>query len=172
MPPQPACPDPHSPTPLCIPRQEHPLTIAVYFHLCALVSSAIPLALSYPLPAWLLFPLEMLLMLCIAVGSFGGNLLVNRAFQLGRGAKTSAVNFTQARALLVPPLVPPLRLGVAAAPGSRPAGSSTADVLSSAHPFSAAGHLCLCDRHCGLSRPHRRGRAGANQLHAWHSPGC
>lgn len=56
-----------------------------------------PLAAGYPEPAVLPSPLQGLLMVCVAVGSFGGNLLVNRAFQLETAAKASAVNFTQVR---------------------------------------------------------------------------
>lgn len=66
-----------------------------YFHIFAFVSSVIPLAFGYPAPAVLPSPLEAALLLAIACGSFGGNLLVNRAFQLELAAKASAVNFAQ-----------------------------------------------------------------------------
>lgn len=48
-----------------------------YFHIFAFVSSAIPLALGYPAPAVLPSALEAVLLLGIACGSFGGNLLVS-----------------------------------------------------------------------------------------------
>lgn len=66
-----------------------------YFHIFAFFSSVIPLAFGYPAPAVLPSALEAALLLAIACGSFGGNLLVNRAFQLELAAKASAVNFAQ-----------------------------------------------------------------------------
>lgn len=66
-----------------------------YFHIFAFVSSAIPLAFGYPAPAVMPSWAEAALLLAIACGSFSGNLLVNRAFQLELAAKASAVNFSQ-----------------------------------------------------------------------------
>lgn len=76
-------------------RREHALTVAMYFHCFAFVSAGLPLAAGYPEPAVLPSPLQAAMLLLIACGSFGGNLLVNRAFQLELAAKASAVNFTQ-----------------------------------------------------------------------------
>lgn len=67
----------------------------MYFHLAALLSSAVPLAAGYPRPAVRPSPRECGVLLGIAAGSFGGNLLVNRAFQIELAARASAVNFMQ-----------------------------------------------------------------------------
>ena len=71
------------------------------FHSAAFVSSVIPLSAGYPEPAVPLTPAQFGVLLGIACGSFGGSLLVNRAFQLELAAKASAVNFTQACAQVV-----------------------------------------------------------------------
>ncbi|KAL4420523.1 hypothetical protein ABPG75_010179 [Micractinium tetrahymenae] len=76
-------------------KREHPLTVAMYFHCFAFLSSVIPLAAGYPEPAVLPSPVQLALLVGIACGSFGGNLLVNRAFQLELAAKASALNFSQ-----------------------------------------------------------------------------
>ena len=62
----------------------------------AFLSAAIPLACGYPEPAVAPTLPQAALLLAIACGSFGGNLLVNRAFQLEPGARASAINFSQA----------------------------------------------------------------------------
>ena len=64
-----------------------PLLACRYFHIFAFVSSAVPLALGYPAPAVLPSPLEAALLLGIACGSFGGNLLVSDHFKGSRWSR-------------------------------------------------------------------------------------
>ena len=67
----------------------------MFFHIAALLTAAVPLAVGYPQRAVAPTPPQATLLLGIAACSFSGNLLINRAFQIELAAKASAVNFSQ-----------------------------------------------------------------------------
>lgn len=76
-------------------RKEASLTVAIWFHTSAFVSSIVPLCLGYPNPA--VFPSlkDWICLIGIACSSFFANLLLSRGFQLEPAAKASAINYLQ-----------------------------------------------------------------------------
>lgn len=71
------------------------LTIAFWFHLVALITSAVPLVLGIPQPAVWPEVRAWLALLSIGACSFVAQLLLNRGFQLQRAALASALSFSQ-----------------------------------------------------------------------------
>eukprot|EP00775_Hariotina_reticulata_P003069 gene3070-3349_t len=76
-------------------KQEPAIIVALYFHMCTLAISLLPLAVGYPqaavLPGWR----DCLLLLAVAVSSFTAQLCLTRGFQLESASKASGLNFSQ-----------------------------------------------------------------------------
>lgn len=69
--------------------------MSVYFHTCAFLTSALPLAIGMPQHAVMPSSLDVALLLGVAGTSFWGQMLIGRGFQLLQAAQASAINFTQ-----------------------------------------------------------------------------
>ena len=75
--------------------KEDAITTSLWFHSMAALSCVLPLALSYPTPARWPNVQQVVLLLTVAVTSFGGQLLLARGFQLLAASSAAAINLTQ-----------------------------------------------------------------------------
>lgn len=76
-------------------KKETPLSIAVWFHVSAMVHSWILLSVGWPRPAVWPKLLDWTCLLGIAMMSFTANVLLNRGFQIESAALASGVNMSQ-----------------------------------------------------------------------------
>ncbi|GFR50475.1 hypothetical protein Agub_g12529, partial [Astrephomene gubernaculifera] len=76
-------------------KREPPLVMSVYFHVCAALTSIGPLAAGLPTRAIAPSGAQWLLLWAVSAGSFVGQLMIGRGFQLLHAARASGINFTQ-----------------------------------------------------------------------------
>lgn len=76
-------------------RSEPSIVVSLWFHATSLMTSAIPLAASFPAAPVLPNLREAMLLIVLACSSFVGQLFITRGFQLEAAARVAAVNYSQ-----------------------------------------------------------------------------